>query len=337
MLNFKRPLWWIRWTQYEYWSWRTLYLPMLAVWLLLVIRTRRMAYFTAVNPGFAGSGFYGASKKAILDRIPAQYKPETLMITARNSPVQAVLEAQLEFPLIAKPDLGQRGQGVAKINDVGELMNYHHLADGSNYLIQTYIDYPIELGVLYSRLPSEPKGTISSVTLKEFLSVTGDGKSTLAELVHQKDRARFQAQQLQARFSEEWAQVVPLGKVCLLEPIGNHCRGTRFVKANELINPDLEAVFERIARQIDGFYYGRFDLRVRSLDDLYQGQYLKILELNGVSADPGHIYDAAHGLLNTYRDLWWHWNRVAAISQEQMNQGVKPLNLMQTFHITFQS
>jgi phosphomannomutase len=62
--------------------------------------------------------------------------------------------------------------------------------------------------------------------------------------------------------------VLSLGENRLLEPIGNHCRGTKFVNANHLINNQLDEVFSKISEGFEGFYYGRFDMKVESIDDL---------------------------------------------------------------------
>jgi regulator of replication initiation timing len=179
--------------------------------------------------------------------------------------------------------------------------------------------------VLFSRMPNEKLGKVSSVTLKEFLTVTGDGKSSIEELILQNTRARFQLETLQKRLGENIKEVLHFGEKRLLEPIGNHCRGTKFVNANHLINNKLDEVFTKVSESYDGFFYGRFDMKVSSIDDLYLGKNIKIMELNGVSSDPGHIYDPKYYLWNAYRDLMWHWKRAANISILNQKNGIKPL------------
>lgn len=321
----KRPLWLIRLTNYEYWPWLLVYSPMLVSWLWHAARSGSLAWFTAVNPGLREGGFYGESKKAILDLIPAEFKPTTLLISRKQEPLGQL--RGLHFPLIAKPDVGERGNGVAKILTAGQLADYHQNAP-TDYLIQPFIDFKIELAVLWSRLPDEPAGRVSSVTMKEFLAVTGDGQRTLGELISASDRARFQEKRLRLFYEKQWATVLPAGQKMELESIGNHCRGTRFIDANWLIDARLEAVFERISGQIAGFQYGRFDLRVASLADLLDGKNIRIVELNGVSADPAHIYDGSHGLFRTWRDLFWHWSRIAEIGRANLEKGIRPARSM---------
>jgi hypothetical protein len=238
----------------------------------------------------------------------------------------------LTYPIIAKPNVGERGNAVAKIHSEEELRQYHLLTK-ADYLIQEFVTYSIEFGVLFSRMPNEKLGKVSSITRKEFLTVTGDGKSTIEELILQNTRARFQLESLKQKLGIGIQEILAVDENRLLEPIGNHCRGTKFVNANYLLNSELDAVFAKISESFDGFFYGRFDLKVSSIEDLYLGKNIKIMELNGVSSDPGHIYDPKYYLWNAYRDLMWHWKRAANISIVNQKSGVNPLPIKDIFAI----
>ena len=67
---------------------------------------------------------------------------------------------------------------------------------------------------------------------------------------------------------------------------------------------DWRAVFDHIGKSIPDYYYGRFDLKVPSLDDLYQGKNIRIMELNGVNSEPAHIYDPDMRIGPAYRALF---------------------------------
>lgn len=321
------PLFLVKILNYEYWSWWLFYLPMAPYWIFQAIRAKSLAYFTAVNPGIEAGGFYGEHKTEIMKNISPDYLAKTIFIektTPFANAVGLLITNNLEYPIIAKPNVGERGNSVVKIHSEVELLKYHtHISE--DYLIQEFVIFPIELGVLFSRLPSEKLGKVSSLTLKEFLTVKGDGKSSIKALILQNTRARFQLTSLQKRMGEEINEILPLGEKRILEPIGNHCRGTKFINANQLINKQLEEVFTEISKSFDGFFYGRFDMKVSSIEDLYRGKNIKIMELNGVSSDPGHIYDPQYYLWQAYRDLRWHWKRAADISIQNQRAGVKPL------------
>lgn len=323
----RMPLFLVKFFNYEYWPWWLFYLPMTPYWVYQAIRAKSLTYFTAVNPGIEAGGFYGEYKTEIMKHISPEYLAKTIFIsfgTTFEDLLKLLINNNLQYPIIAKPNVGERGTSVAKIYSETELRAYHE-ATNADYLIQEFITYSIELGVLFSRMPDKKIGKVSSVTLKEFLSVTGDGKSTIEELVLQSNRARFQLDALQKKLAAGMQEILPLGENRLLEPIGNHCRGTKFVNANHLINSQLHDVFTKVSEGFDGFFYGRFDMKVSSIEDLYQGKNIRIMELNGVSSDPGHIYDPRYYLWQAYRDLSWHWKRAADISIINQRNGVKPL------------
>ncbi len=322
------PLFIAKFSKYEYWPWWLFYLPVLPYWLYLAIKNRSLAYFTVANPAIQLGGFYGESKTEILDLIAKQYLPKSFSVnnsTNFGNILAQMNEQSLSYPVIAKPDVGERGNNVTLILNQEDLITYHKKSK-SKFIIQEYIDYTIELGVLYSRMPSSEKGKISSITLKEFLSVIGDGKSTIKELMQKNLRARFQIKRLCKELGNKMNTILKDGEVKLLEPIGNHCRGTKFVNNNFLINEKLNAVFDELCSPIKGFYYGRFDLKVKSIEDLYQGKNIRIMELNGASSEPGHIYDPSLTLYRAYKDLLYHWKLLADVSQENIKLGLKPVS-----------
>lgn len=326
----RTPLFIAKFSRYEFWPWWLFYLPILPYWLYLAIKNKSLAYFTVANPGIELGGFYGESKTEILDLIDKKYLPKAVCVD--NSidfgyVLDQMMELGLIFPVIAKPDVGERGNQVTLIHTQQELILYN-IKSKSKYIIQEYIDYTIELGVLYSRMPNRKKGKVSSITLKEFLSVIGDGESTIKELMQKSLRARFQIERLSIELGDKMNIVLKEGEVKLLEPIGNHCRGTKFIDNNFLINEKLNSVFDKICIPISGFYYGRFDLKVKSIEDLYEGENIRIMELNGASSEPGHIYDPSLTLNRAYKDLLSHWKRLADISKGNMILGFKPVSFL---------
>lgn len=322
------PLVVIKYTHYEYWPWWLFYTPLLPYWLWLAVKNKSLAYFSAANPGIELGGFFGESKSGILSLISEEYKAKSWFVPYSTNTLELkekIIAREFTFPLIAKPDVGERGNQVTKIETLEQLIVYHQGAKGS-YIIQEFIDYDIELGVLYSRMPDSESGMVSSVTLKKFMAVTGDGQSTIKQLMEKQTRTRFQIKRFEIEHGGILNNVIRNGEYKLLEPIGNHCRGTEFIDNNFLINQQLHSTFDRISKPIKGFYYGRFDLKVKSIADLYKGTNIKIMELNGASSEPGHIYDAGkHNIFKAYKDLMWHWKRLAEISGVNIKSGLKPV------------
>lgn len=322
------PLWWVRLTKYEYWNQWVFYVPILIYFAFLALRARRLMFFTATNPGLDGGGFIGESKWVIYQALPQARIPQTLYFAHPADPaevVQRVAQSGLSYPVLAKPDVGERGRGVERLDSPEALGRYAALWQEA-FLVQQFIDWPFEAGVFYYRLPGEAAGRVSSIVVKEFLSVMGDGRSTLAELIAATERARFQAERLAERFGARWHEVIPAGERVLLEQIGNHSRGTKFIDGRALITPGLTAHFDALAKQVEGFWYGRFDLRAPSAEALERGEFI-VVELNGVISEPGHVYDPETTLGEAYRSCFEHWGVVSRIARHHLRQGVPTLSV----------
>ncbi len=314
---------------HEYWSWWLLVIPIWPLWIWYGLRLRCATWFTVVNPGMEDSGFLGESKIKILDDIPDAYKPKTLFVPKLSNLTlvsEQLIQQQFTFPLIAKPDIGGRGRKVLILDSLANLQAYHHDMD-EDYMLQNLIPYPIELGVFYIRIPDQEKGFVTSVAQKGFLQVQGDGQHTILQLMTKDYRASLQIDRLQK--SLDLQRIPQLDEIVLLEPIGNHCRGTSFLDANHLINHQLHETFDQIAKQIPGFYYGRFDLKVKSFEDLYQGQHIQIMELNGLTADAAHIFDPNSRLRDAYSTQIKHCKLSFQIAKQHLQQGIKPTPLLE--------
>jgi len=109
--------------------------------------------------------------------------------------------------------------------------------------------------------------------------------------------------------------------------LGTHSRGALFLDGNDLRTPELEAAIERIARSVDGFYFGRFDLRAPSEEHFQRGQGLKVLELNGVTSEEAHMYDPAYGFGKAVGTLSAQWRTAFEIGAAVRDRGLEPMGL----------
>lgn len=299
------------------------YFPLYLYYVWLTIKSRSPWFWSSSNPGIETGGMLGESKIKIFNVIPDEYKPVTLYIktgTSLTEVIRILNDYQLTYPLICKPDRGERGFQVSKIRNEQELENYI-LKNKVDYLIQPFCDFQTEMGVYYRRFPWEEKGAVFSIVLKEFLTITGDGKKTLRELILESDRALLQWEKLEARFYHVLDTIPEAGKRMELEAIGNHARGTKFINGNYLIDERINMVFDHITKQIPEVYFCRYDLKTSSIEDLKQGKNIVILELNGVGAEPAHIYDPDYKLIWAWRDLINQWRMVYKISVYNKKHG----------------
>ena len=314
----------IRLFNWEYWSFNTIYMPIMVIWLWLALRARSFFFFSAANPTIYNGGFLMESKWAIYKIIPEPWYPKTIFVKAGTAPsaiVQALDDENFRYPLIAKPDIGGKGRGVRKLNTPGDLAPYA-LDSKLDFLVQEFVDLPQEVGIFYYRFPGVEKGVISGIVTKEFLTVTGDGKSTIRELCSREKRFLLQLGQLEKLYGGKLNDILPAGKVKELVPYGNHARGAKFIDDSHLIDGKLTDTIDDICKQIDGFYYGRLDVRFSSWEDLREGRNFSIIELNGAGSEPTHIYDPRHNLFYAWKEIIRHWIILWKISRLNHKKGI---------------
>jgi hypothetical protein len=313
----------IRLRNWEYWPFGIVQFPLFFYYPWLSFRARSFTFFAASNPGILMGGMFGESKFQVLELIPAEYKPRSLIFKKefpRDKTHQIILENHLDYPLIFKPDIGERGFMVRRINSPQEAEAYAEEMR-HDFIIQELVSLPLEFGVFYARFPQDESGTVTSIVMKEMLSIEGDGKSTLKELILNKERAKLQWPSLEKKYRNELDVVLPKGEKREIVSIGNHCLGTKFINANHLINNRLIASFDQISKSIPGFYFGRFDLRCASIEDLERGN-IRIVELNGCGAEPAHIYDPRFSFFKAVAILIEHWRTIFDIAQQNKNLGI---------------
>ncbi len=268
-------------------------------------------------------GFIMDSKMEIYDLIPPQFYPKTKFIKEQLpfDEVENILNnSKIEFPFIAKPDIGLRGSAVKKIDTLDDLKNYHSKAN-FDYLVQDLIPFPNEVGIFYVRYPHEKNGRITGIVAKEFLIVEGDGCSTIEELIKANPRYELQLKALQKEYGNQLKDILPKGEKRNLVPYGNHARGAKFLDYSHLISPELTKVIDDMCLQIDEFYFGRMDLMYNTWAELEQGKNFAIVELNGAASEPTHIYDPKHSIFFAWKELARHITYMFEISVANHKRG----------------
>ena len=324
---------WGRWTRWEFWPLRLFYLPVVLRIFWLGLRHRSPTLFTAANPAMPAGGVVGESKSAILEGLPAEIVARFRLIDAALPPdeklaaVRSFLRAEaLELPVVLKPDTGERGAGVRVVRTWPEARQ-HLAALTGDFLVQEYVPGP-ELGIFYVRLPGDGSGRIFSVTEKVLPTVTGDGTSTLEDLVLHDDRAVFSVDTFLATLGPRHEDVPAAGATVRLTDLGTHSQGAVFLDGRRFATPEMEAAIDAMSRAYEGFFFGRYDLRAPSQEDLLAGRRLKVLELNGVTSEATHIYDPANSLWSAYRTLFEQWRLAFEVGRRNRDLGVEPVGAM---------
>lgn len=315
-----------RWKHWEFWPTWAVYPPVVAWIALLAIRYRGFGAITAANPGFEDGGLVGESKQDLQSMLPSPWAVPSARIDPaeprlRLRELKALMDDQgLSYPMILKPDIGQRGVGVRKIADDAEALSYFESFPHAT-VAQPWHPGPFEAGVFYARHPDEPRGRIVSITEKVFPVIEGDGHSTLAELIDAHPRYRLQAPVFRRRHASRLSEIPAAGVCVRLAEVGNHAQGTLFLDGRDLWTPALEARIDAIARDVPGFFIGRFDVRYSNVDAFKAGDDLAIVELNGVTAEPTDIYDPSRSVLSAYAAMFDQWRRVFEIGAANLRRG----------------
>jgi len=306
----------IRLLHWEYWPFHVVYGPLYLYWLWLCLKAKSLFFFNASNPSIANGGFLMESKKEIYDLLPCQYYPNTIFVRA-HTPLREILgeirRENFQFPLIAKPDIGMKGLSVKKLCSEEELLEYA-IQSKVNFLVQDFISFENEVGIFYYRFPNKEKGHISGIVKKEFLTIVGDGQSTMTELLKRDKRFILQLSTLKKTYGNELKRILQKGEQRILVPYGNHARGSKFIDASDLIDEELTNTIDTICRQVKGFYFGRLDIRFNNWDELRLGKNFSIIEINGAGSEPTHMYDSGHSLFFAWKEIIRHWNILWKIS-----------------------
>lgn len=342
--------------KHEFWPAWAYYAP-LVPWLAWHgLRNGGIMSCTCVNPVIgAGGGVVGESKHEILDALRPLGDgvlravcldggdPDARLDKLRHAMQSGELPA--DYPIVLKPDAGQRGYAVRIARSDDDAREY--LARMARPVVaQTYHPGPIELGVMWMRDPDAPPGRLGrvfSVTLKAFPDLVGDGRHTVEQLIYRHKRFRCQADMLLERFATRRLDVLAPGEKLRLTTVGNHSKGAIFHEADQHITPQLEAWIDRAAAAFhaplpdgltlpegdNGLDFGRFDVRARSIEDVRAARGLAIIELNGTAAETTSIYDPD-------RPLWWswavllrHWALLYRLGGRRRRMGVPPMGPIQ--------
>jgi len=303
-------------THWETWHYLAKYIPIIPVWAWYCVRARSVWFFTPSNPTISFGGFEGEPKSEMYAQLPPGSFPKSIYIKPTHSLHQIkkhLAESELHYPFAAKPDEGMMGFMFRTIKNEEELAAYHNKMP-VGYIIQKLIDYPLEVSVFYYRMPWEQKGTITGFLKKEFLQVIGDGASTLLELIESYERVRFRLEEMKAKHHDALQLILPEGKIYFLSYALNLSRGGRLVSLAQEKDEKLLKVFDELSHYTKHFYYGRYDIKCASIEDLKNGKNFSILEYNGCGAEPHHAYGNGHTLLQAYGIFLHHWKMLYRIS-----------------------
>jgi hypothetical protein len=281
-----------------------------------------MWFFTPSNPKLTFGGFEGEDKREMYDLLKKGSYPKTIYISPGEpfEDVKQKLEKEnFTYPFCVKPDVGMKGLLFRKVDKEEQLMVYHS-AVPVDYLLQQLVEDPIEASVFYYRYPNQPKGVITGFIQKELMEVVGNGRDTLLQLILSHPKARYKIDEMKMKHGDYLDTVIADKRRYYLTHAANLNRGAKFVNLRHLINDSMLQYFDTISHDCQ-FYYGRYDLKCKNLDELMSGNFT-ILEFNGSGAEPNHVYNAGYTLWQAQKEFLLHWKVLFQISSYNAKQGI---------------
>jgi len=322
-------------------------IPLALHWIGLGLRHRSLTLPSVANPGLPTAGMWGESKCEYLRAVPVPQRaaiadfvvmrrradPTTLNVDHARA-LCLLADANLKFPVVAKPDIGRGGFGVRLIADAGALRDYlEGFPGGAKLILQRYVPFAGEADVLYARIPGA-RGRILALTLRYFPHAVGDGTSTLRELIARDRRARWRAgthlglDPSHLGCDRAALDGVPArGEIVRLALNGSRRAGALNRDARDAITPALEQKLVAIAESMPEFHYGRFDLRFESMDKLRRGENLAILEINGIGSEAVDAFDPTLSLRQAYGRAFAQQRILFAIGACNRARGFEPTEL----------
>lgn len=220
--------------------------------------------------------------------------PKGSLVTSAEHAVQ--LAGKLEGPVVVKPRSGNKGKGITvNIHDRQEIIDAFYRAKeiGGGVLVEQHI--PVESEYRCLATPSE----CVSVVKRILPNVTGDGKSTILELIDNTNESRKYNPALLNRYipvdevTEGYLRKHGFGLETVLEPgrnvtvrdVGGLSSGGEPHEYSEIVAEEVKVAAYEAVRAIPGLTWGGVDV-VTSKDD----RHPYIIEINSDADIGGATY-----------------------------------------------
>ena len=222
------------------------------------------------------------------------------------------------FPVIIKPNIGHRGVDVHRADGPDDLRAILERQTW-DFLIQRFSHLRNEYGIFFSQLPGSDEGHIISLTQKNIPYLTGDGKSSIRELIDSSDIHNKLA--VSRSMSHSLGSVPAEGEEIQTLVGASHAAGSMYYNVAHLETPELLRRLNEICR-IDGFYFGRLDVKAANGSSLQQGDF-EIVEINGSTSECIHVYDSKVPFLRGMAILKMQWRELFTIAAAHRGEGEK--------------
>ncbi len=320
---------------FEFWPGWAMYIPVGLQWIALSLRHGSVTLPFLANPNLTLSGMVGVPKSELMVQATGLCKAkilpwaqfDTTQETAQEQAekwIKACAKEEIHLPFVCKPDIGCRGFGVKLVKDAEKLAKViEAYPAGTSLMCQKLASWEPEVGVFYVKDPVSGKGDVVSMTSKFLPRVTGDGQSTLGELIENDARAGQLRHQYYERHKGMWNSIPEAGKNVQLVFAASHSKGSIFRNAGEYITPELKQAVVDIMDDLPEFYYGRLDIKYADLESLQKGETLEIVEINAASSESTQIWDRDTKYSEAVKTLLWQYRTLFSLGAFHRKNGKK--------------
>jgi len=307
--------------------------PMIAQWVWLGIRYRSISLPSSANPGITSGGMVGDGKLeyfASMGPLARAMTADTIgvgnaaHVTAQRVH-QRMIAAGLEFPIVAKPDIGWCGYGVRLLSGVEDLSDYmRRFPRNETFVLQRYLADPGEAGLFYVREPDAANGRLIGILLRHYPSVVGNGTDSVARLIDADVRLRRATDNRLHECRYDPAHVPAVGERVRLSTVASTRVGGCYQDGSAYATSALTHCVDSIARDMGVFLVGRFDVRFSSIDALQRGEFT-IMEVNGAGSEAVHAWDPKYSILDVYRIVFAKQRLLFRIADANRRLGFQPI------------
>jgi len=305
------------------------YLPIIYLFFRQIFRLLSPVAILSANPKIYLSAVLQTRKSDILDPLLEEVGEliATYVPLESGSSWHKVLEAHAKlggnWPVVVKPEVGERGLGVFIARDEGDLRDGAARQVG-DFLLQDYVRGG-EFGIFYIRHPAT--GVVElTVAHKLAPQIMGDGERTLGKLISASypGTSRY----LHRKYSHHLDSVPEQNEVIELEEILHGFRGMQSVVVeHDISDTPIAAGLDKISGKLD-FYYGRLDFKADDLDALLAGRG-KILEINGVASLPPEIAVRGATMREQWRTIYHYFGKAYEIGNYNRAHGAPRYTLIE--------
>jgi hypothetical protein len=312
-------------------------IPMVAQWAWLSLLYRSLTLPSSINPAILAGGMVGEGKLDYFEVMGPQALACTAAFTSivnerpngMTGATLALSAAGLAYPVIAKPDIGWCGFGVRLVRNDAELLAYlSRFPRGERIILQRFLPYEGEAGLYYVRRPGEAKGRLTGILLRHFPRVQGDGVSSVADLMGDDLRLRRLGRDGLSEPCCDTAYIPAAGEIVRLATIGSTRVGGLYEDATAMISETLSDAVDAIAKDMQDFHVGRFDVRYESLESLIEKAAFTIIEVNGAGSEAVHAWDPKFTLSQAYRIVFAKQRMLFEIGDAMRQRGHRPIGLV---------